>query len=132
VAGISGTVKDPSGAAVPNAKVVIASASRGTLRTIDTNTSGIFTAPALNPGPGYKVTVTASGFATYELNDIDLEVGQSLNLSVPLTIGQTSTSIDVHGAAELLDDTKTDLSQVVSTGDIMNLPINGRRWTLSC
>ena len=127
VAGISGTVKDPSGAAVPNAKVVIASASRGTLRTIDTNTSGIFTAPALNPGPGYKVTVTASGFATYELNDIDLEVGQSLNLSVPLTIGQTSTSIDVHGAAELLDDTKTDLSQVVSTGDIMNLPINGRR-----
>ena len=127
VAGISGVVKDPSGSAIPNAKVVISSASQGTLRTIQTNTSGVFSAPALLPGPGYKVTVTAAGFAPYEVNDIDLQVGQSLNVNVPLAIGQTSTSIDVHAAAELLDDTKTDVSQVVGTRDIMNLPINGRR-----
>ena len=127
VAGISGVVKDPSGSAVPNAKVEISTASRGAIRTVQTNTSGIFTAPALQPGPGYKVTVTASGFAPYELNEIDLQVGQNLNLTVPLAIGQTSTTIDVHGAAELLDDTKTDVSQVVGTRDIMNLPINGRR-----
>ena len=127
VAGIAGVVKDPSGSAVPNAKVVISSASRGELRTIMTNNAGVFTAPALIPGPGYKVTVTAAGFANYELNDIDLEVGQSLNLNVPLALGTTSTSIDVHGAAELLDDTKTDVSRVVGTREIMELPINGRR-----
>ena len=127
VAGIAGEVKDPSGSAVPNAKVVISSASRGEVRSIMTNNAGIFAAPALQPGPGYKVTVTAAGFANYELNDIDLQVGQSLNLNVPLTLGTTSTSIDVHGAAELLDDTKTDLSRVVGTREIMELPINGRR-----
>jgi Carboxypeptidase regulatory-like domain/TonB dependent receptor len=127
VAGISGVVKDPSGAAVPNAKVVISSASQGTLRSIQTNGAGAFAAPALLPGPGYKVAVTAAGFAPFELNDIDLEVGQSLSLNVPLTVGQTSTTIDVVGAAELLDDTKSDVSTVVSGRQIADLPVNGRR-----
>ena len=127
VAGISGAVKDPSGSAVPNAKVVISSAAQGAVRTINTNSAGIFSAPALIPGPGYKVTVTATGFAPYKLSNIDLEVGQNLDLSVPLAIGQTSTSVEVHAAAVLLSDTKSDVSQVVGTREIMDLPINGRR-----
>ena len=60
-------------------------------------------------------------------NDIDLQVGQNLNLSISLAIGQTSTSVEVNAAAQLLDDTKTDVSQVVGTREIMDLPINGRR-----
>ena len=127
VAGISGEVKDPSGSTVPNAKVVISSASRGTVRTVQTNGAGIFTAPSLLPGTGYKVTVTAAGFAPYEASDIDLQVGQNLNLNIALTVGQTSTSVEVNAAAQLLDDTKTDVSQVVGTREIMELPINGRR-----
>jgi outer membrane receptor protein involved in Fe transport len=127
VAGIAGVVKDPSGAAVPNAKVVISTASQGDLRTVETNGAGFFTAPSLIPGPGYKVAVTAAGFAPYQLNDIELEVGQSLNLSVPLALGQTSTTVQVQAATILLSDTKTDVSQVVGTRDIMSLPINGRR-----
>jgi hypothetical protein len=126
-AGISGVVKDPSGSAVPNAKVVISSTTQGTLRTIETNNAGAFGAPALTPGPGYKVAVTAAGFAPYEVSDINLEVGQSLNLNVPLTVGQTSTTIDVVGAAVMLDDTKADVSTVVDSKQIDNLPVNGRR-----
>jgi hypothetical protein len=126
-AGISGVVKDPSGSAVPNAKIVISSASQGTLRTLETNSAGAFAAPALTPGPGYKVAVTAAGFAPYEVNDINLEVGQSLNLNVPVAVGQASTKIDVVGAAELLDDTKADVSTVVDNKQIQELPINGRR-----
>ncbi len=126
-AGIAGVVKDPSGSAVPNAKVVISSASQGTLRSIETNSAGAFNAPALSPGPGYQVAVTAAGFAPYELKDINLEVGQSLSLNVPLTVGQTSTTIDVVGAAVLLDDTKSDVSTVVSGQQIADLPVNGRR-----
>ncbi len=127
VAAIAGTVKDPSGAAVPNAKVVISSDSQGTLRTLQTNAAGMFTAPALLPGPGYKVSVSVAGFAPYELHDIDLEVGQNLNLTIPLAVGTTTTTIDVVGASEMLDDTKTDVSQVVGTREIVELPINGRR-----
>jgi len=126
-AGISGVVKDPSGSAVPNAKVVISSASQGTLRSLETNSAGAFAAPALTPGPGYQVSVTAAGFAAYDLKDINLEVGQNLNLNVPLTVGQTSTTIDVVGAAELLDDTKADVSTVVDNKQIQELPVNGRR-----
>ena len=70
VAGISGVVRDPSGAVVPNAKVVISSEGQGTLRTLTTNDAGLFTAPALTPGPGYKVAVTVAGFDAYELANL--------------------------------------------------------------
>jgi hypothetical protein len=126
VAGLSGEVKDPSGSVVPNAKVVISSESRGVVRTLTTNNAGIFSAPALTPGAGYKVAVTAPGFAQYDAT-VDLEVGQNLSLNIPLSIGQTTTSVEVNAAAQLLEDTKTDVSQVVDTREIMNLPINGRR-----
>jgi len=67
LAGISGVVRDPSGSVVPNAKVEISSESRGTLRNLLTNQAGLFTAPALVPGPGYKIAVTATGFNGYEM-----------------------------------------------------------------
>jgi len=127
VAGISGVVKDPSGSAVPNAKVVISSAAQGTVRTVTTNVDGAFAAPALLPGQGYSVSVTAQGFAPYSANEIDLQVGQNMNLAISMALGQTTTSVEVNAAAQLLEDTKVDVSQVVGTNEIMNLPINGRR-----
>jgi hypothetical protein len=127
VAAISGVVRDASGGAVPNAKVVISSDTRGELRSITTNVSGIFAAPALIPGPGYNVTVTASGFATWEVKDVDLRVGQNLTLTANLAIARSATQVEVVGTPPLVDSTKTDVSQVVGTRDIQDLPINGRR-----
>jgi hypothetical protein len=126
-AGISGTVHDASGAAVPNAKVVISSERQGAIRSLTSNDAGVFTAPALIPGPGYKVIVTAAGFAQYEVKDIDLLVGQNLDLNVKLTVAQASTEVQVAATAPIIDDTKTDLSQVVNLRQIQDLPINGRR-----
>ncbi len=127
VAGISGVVQDATGSSVPNAKVVISTDSRGVVRTLQTNQAGVFAAPALIPGPGYKVAVAAPGFAPYEAKNIDLQVGQNINLDIRMVLGQTTTSVEVNAAAQLIEDTKTDVSQVVGTTDIMNLPINGRR-----
>ncbi|HEV2445423.1 MAG TPA: TonB-dependent receptor [Candidatus Sulfopaludibacter sp.] len=127
MAGISGVVRDASGAVVPNAKVVIASQSQGTLRTLVTNGEGVFAAPALPPGSGYSVNVTAAGFATYEAAGLVLLVGQNLDLRVALTVGQAATKVEVTAAAPLVEDTKTQLSQVVDNRDIQDLPINGRR-----
>src|SRR5579862_9354079 len=126
-AGISGVVRDPSAGAVPNAKVVISSAGQGTIRSLTTNVDGVFTAPALTPGPGYKVTVTAAGFNEYVADNLELRVGQNLDLHVALGVGTTTTSVEVTAAAELVEDTKTDLSGVVNQRSIENLPINGRR-----
>ena len=127
VAAISGTVHDPSGSVVPNAKVVISSTSQGQVRSIVTNSAGVFSAPSLIPGPGYSVSVVASGFAQNDSKDIDLQVDQNLALNITLSVGQTVTSVDVTSAAQLIDDSKADISQVVGTSEIMNLPINGRR-----
>ena len=127
VAGISGVVKDPSGAVVQKAKVVISSLSQGVIRTLDTNSEGVFTAPVLTPGPGYEVKVTASGFADYDAQGIVLQVGENLDLRVGLTVGQTATLIDVSAAAQMVEDTKTELSGVVDSRSIQDLPINGRR-----
>jgi outer membrane receptor protein involved in Fe transport len=127
LAGISGVVRDASSAVVPNAKVVISTASQGTVRTVVTNGEGVFTAPALTPGSGYIVNVTATGFAPYEAGEIILQVGQNLDLHVSLTVGQAASKVEVNAAAPLVEDTKTSLSQVVDSRAIQELPINGRR-----
>jgi hypothetical protein len=128
VASISGTVTDPSGSVVPNAKVVISSVGRGELRSIQTNEAGVFNAPALVPASGYGVTVTAAGFSNYELKDIELQVGQNLDLNVALRVAAGAAEVvQVTAASELVDDSKTDVSTVVDQRLINNLPINGRR-----
>src|SRR5208283_4877633 len=90
-AGISGVVRDPSGAVVPSAKVVISSEGQGTVRTLQSNDAGLFTAPALVPGPGYKVAVTAAGFAPYEASNLVLLVGQNMDLKVALVVATSAT-----------------------------------------
>ena len=124
---ISGTVHDPSGAVIPNATVVISNANLGVERKLQTNAAGIFTAPSLIPGAGYKVAVTAAQFAPYEATGLELEVGQNPNLDIALQIGAQATTVEVTAAAPLIEDTKIDVSQVVGTREIMDLPINGRR-----
>jgi len=127
VAAISGTVKDPTGSVVPNAKVVIESGAQGQVRSIETNGAGVFSAPALTPGSGYSIRVNAPGFAPNEVKDIDLQVGQNLNLNISLTVAQAATEVEVSSAAELIDDTKSDVSTTVGQQQINDLPINGRR-----
>jgi hypothetical protein len=124
---ISGVVRDASGAVVPDARVVIASDSQGPIRTVATNGGGVFAAPALLPGSGYRVTVTAPGYAVYEAKDFDLQVGQNLNLNVSLTVGHSVTVVEVTAPAATVQDTKTDVSQVIDSKLIQDLPINGRR-----
>src|ERR1700743_283023 len=113
VASISGTVHDPTGAVVANGKVVVSRASKGDIRSIETNGDGVFTAPALIPGPGYELTITAPGFSPYNLKDISLQVGQNLNMNISLSVAQSTTEVDVSSAAQLIDDQKTDVSQVI-------------------
>src|SRR6185503_15080384 len=81
VAGISGTLRDPSGAPVPNGKIVITSSAQGEVRSVTSNDAGVFSAPGLVPGGGYSVTVTASGFAAWQVKDMDLAVGRNVNLT---------------------------------------------------
>jgi hypothetical protein len=124
---ISGTVRDKSDAAVPDAKVVVSNPSLGLTREMTSSGAGTFVAGSLTPGDGYQVAVTKQGFDKYEIKDLTLQVGQTLNLNVILTVGGVSTAVEVSAAAPTVDDVKTDVSQVVGNEQIQELPINGRR-----
>src|SRR5260370_12242 len=127
LAAISGVVRDQSGAAAPKASVVVSNSSLGTVRTLTTNDDGLFTAPALARASGYEVARTVSGFGGYEPKALDLPVGQNLNLNINLSLAQSATAVEVTADAPLVEDTKTDVSQVIDSRQILDLPINGRR-----
>jgi Carboxypeptidase regulatory-like domain len=124
---VSGTVRDASGATVPGATVVVANDLKGIKRSITTTESGVFAAPALVPSSGYSIKVSKTGFADYDINSFDVAVGQTVDFKVVLQVGGASTKVDVVAEAPVVEDTKTDVSQVVGTEQIMELPINGRR-----
>ncbi len=124
---ISGTVLDASGAPISAAKVVVTNSSLGIHRELPTTGAGTFSAPALAPEKGYEVEVTKEGFAPYKAGNLTLQVGQILDLKISLTVGSLSTKVDVTDAAPLVDDVKTENSTVVSSEQIENLPVNGRR-----
>ncbi|PYS50965.1 MAG: hypothetical protein DMG13_19775, partial [Acidobacteria bacterium] len=83
---ISGIVRDATGARIPGADVTVANASKGTSRELISNEAGVFTAPALVPGPGYSITVKLPGFSEWNAKNIELQVGQEVNLIVDLAV----------------------------------------------
>src|SRR5258708_12936898 len=89
---IVGTVTDPNKAVVPNAKVVIANTATNQAQVLATNGAGDFVLTPVNPGV-YRIEVTASGFGTAEINNVEVVVGQSTRPDIPLRIGETSTKI---------------------------------------
>src|SRR6266849_6767492 len=86
---LSGTITDPQGGAIPNAKVSAKNMGTGVSTDTITNSAGAYTAPNLIPGD-YQVTVSAAGFAT-ALTKVTLTVGAKQELNVPLSVGQAAT-----------------------------------------
>src|SRR6476646_8640632 len=83
---ITGTVQDASGAVVAGAKVVVDNQQKGIHREMETTSSGAFSAAALVPASGYKVTITKVGFAPYEINDVTVQVGQVVDVKPTLQV----------------------------------------------
>src|SRR5687767_592914 len=125
--GISGVVRDSTGAVVVNAKVDIVNESKGIKRSVVTNEAGVFNAPALVPAEGYAVTVANEGFKPYEAGNIEILVGQNINLNVTLDVASATTTVDVLDQAPIIESTRTGSSAVINSRQILNLPINGRR-----
>src|SRR5215831_8593828 len=84
---LTGTVTDPSGAAVPGATVKATNTATNTSKETKTTGDGVYTIPFLDPGV-YTVEATAAGFQTLKREAITLSVGQRLVLGLSLTVGQ--------------------------------------------
>jgi hypothetical protein len=123
---ITGTVTDPTGAAIPNAQVTLANAEHGVNRTAKTNGDGDYLFAALPIG-SYDVTVLADGFKKYQAKALKLDVAQKARLNVTLTVGAVTTEVVVQGADVAEVQTQSsDLSGTVSGKEITQLELNGR------
>src|SRR5947207_3389556 len=128
-ASITGTVTDPSGAAVKAAQVRVSSPDRGIDHTVPTNDSGDYLVAGLPPGP-VDVAVTAQGFKKFEAKGVILRVGQKARTDIALQVGATSTEVTVEGAAVAKVETQSsDLTGTVSGKQITQLQLNGRNFT---
>src|SRR5207253_1123881 len=125
-ASITGTVTDPSGAAVKGAQVRVSSPDRGIDHTVPTNDSGDYLVAGLPPGP-VVVDVTAQGFKKFEAKGVILRVGQKARTDVTLQVGASNTVVEVEGTAVAQVETQSsDLTGTVTGKQITQLQLNGR------
>jgi hypothetical protein len=124
---LSGTVTDPSGAAIVGAQVSAMNRATGANRTVVTDAAGFYSLPNLQPG-NYDVTVTATGFATAKNVDVGLTVGALQVLNMPMKLGAANQTILVESAAPLVQVGSSTISSEVETRQILEMPLNGRSW----
>lgn len=128
VSQISGTVKDSSGLAVPDAQIRVTQTDTGLSRATTSNTDGAYTLPSLPIGP-YKMEVTKQGFSTYVQSGIVLQVSTNPDIEVVLQVGAVSQQVQVEAAAAMVETHSTGVGQVVDQQRVVDLPLNGRNVT---
>lgn len=121
----AGTVTDPSGAAIGNAKVTVTNAATDLNVSTTTNSSGNYSVKELPVG-SYKVTVEASGFKTSSDAGLAINAGTISHVDFKLTIGKTSEVVEVTGAVSDVNTEDSKLATTVGSTQINNLPLNGR------
>jgi len=125
---LNGTVLDPRGSAVVSARVAVRDLATNQSFQATTNTTGFFVVPNLPPGK-YELTITVTGFAKYQQTGITLTVGQVYTVTPTLKVATTAEVVTVTTEAPLIEPTKTEISQVVETQQIEDLPISNRVFT---
>jgi len=121
----SGTITDPTGAAIANAKVVITQPATNLTVSITTNSSGNYIAKELPPGT-YKLTAEASGFKTTSDNNVVLGAGVIAHVDFKLQIGKATEVVEVTGAAVTVQTDDAKLYTTVGSNVIDNTVLSGR------
>ncbi|MBC7925372.1 MAG: carboxypeptidase regulatory-like domain-containing protein, partial [Bryobacteraceae bacterium] len=124
-ASVRGTVTDESSASIGAAKVVITDAERGTNFTTNTDETGRFAVTALPPGK-YVLSVEAAGFKRFSSGNFKLSVQEQATINAKLSVGDVTTTVEVQGAAAMVNTTIANLGQVIENSYILQLPNLGR------
>lgn len=125
---ISGSVSDPSGAALVGAAVVIESAATREERNLTTDADGNFSFPFLTPG-NYDLTVRAPGFRPLVLKDVQVQITEVSRLKIQLTIRGTKEEITVSAKPPLLQTENATLGRVIDQKTVVDLPLVDRNYT---
>ncbi len=121
----SGTVTDPSGAAIAKAAVTATETRTGTKSTAVSGDSGAYTIPFLAPGI-YEITAEAPGFKKYIRSGMTLSAGASPVIDIKMEVGAVSDAVTITAEAPILEASSPTVGQVLSTKEVDALPVNGR------
>ena len=125
---ISGIVQDANGGVLPGVTITVRNLETELIRTDVTGAEGRFFVPALPPGV-YQVRAELSGFKSYVRRDLSLSVAQALVVNVTLQVGGLAEEVTVSGDASLVNTSSPELSYLVGSAAIEQLPLNGRNYT---
>jgi hypothetical protein len=122
---LHGTVNDPTGAAVPDARLVARNEATGVETRTTSGIAGSFAFLSLPTGT-YTVTCDHAGFKTFVTSGITLEVGKIVTLPINLVLGETVQTVKVSGAATMVDTTTATLQTTFDERLEQAIPIFGR------
>jgi Carboxypeptidase regulatory-like domain/TonB dependent receptor len=124
---IVGEITDPSRGVIPKAVVTVTNAATGITATTETNERGLYNVTGLRPGE-YVIVVEAPGFTRFVRTGLTLQVAQVLQLDASLQTGSISESVEVTGAAPMLETQTSSRGLVIDERKILDLPLNGRDY----
>jgi hypothetical protein len=126
-ADIVGTVTDPTGAVIPNAKVTVVNLDTHEQRSAVSNSSGEYQITLLPVGH-YSVTVKVPNFKTSTTSDLAVEAGDRARNDVQLTTGTVDQTILVEASTPLLQGDNSTVSSTITAVSVQDLPLNGRNY----
>ncbi|MGH9665799.1 MAG: carboxypeptidase regulatory-like domain-containing protein, partial [Bryobacteraceae bacterium] len=119
---ILGRVLDEAKAVIPGAEIHATNVATGVAAAAVTNTSGTYNIPFLNPGV-YTVTAEAKGFKRFAREGVQVRTGESVEVNIPMELGQVSETVEVTGAPPVLETSSPSLGQVIDTRRVTELPL---------
>jgi len=125
---ISGTIQDPSGAAIAKASVTVINTSTGVRQSAITDSHGTYVFPVLPVG-GYALEVNQPGFKPYRRNGIILDANSALLLDVVLQVGERTEAITVNENAVHVETSSSQMGEVITGTTMTQVPLNGRSYT---
>jgi hypothetical protein len=128
IAQVSGTVTDPSGAALANAALIMTETEKGFKRNTVSAPDGHYLFPNLPVGP-YRLEVKAPGFKDYIQSGIILVVNNNPEFNIAMQVGAVTERVEVNAAAGMVETKETSVSSVIEGQRINDLPLNNRQAT---
>jgi hypothetical protein len=124
---VTGHISDGTGAAIPAVKIFLTSiATNATRETLSTD-AGDYTFPSVPPGM-YRVKMEHAGFKNTTIDNVEVQVQQTVRLDFTLQVGQVTESVEVSGVADLLQAENATVGTVVENKGVTELPLNGRGY----
>lgn len=124
---LNGTIQDPSNQVIVGASIAVRNTATNRTYNATSNNSGSYVLPNLPPGQ-YELSVTYTGFNEYK-RTVDLSVGQTATVNVTMSVAGTEEQVTIVDVTPTIEPTRTEVSNVIDTEQIDDLPVSGRLFT---